>query len=65
MTFHHYDIEINFFSCSPSWADPDSMSFIIYIFMIGYIIPHIIIVVTSVKLLDIHKDVRGWFQLMK
>ena len=47
-----------FFSCSPSWGHPESMSFIIYIFMIGYIVPHIIIVFTSVQVLNIHKEVK-------
>ena len=56
--FSNKDYKYTFSSCSPSWGHPESMSFIIYIFMIGYIVPHIIIVFTSVQVLKIHKEVK-------
>merc|ERR1712018_1016812 len=52
----HYSPEPNGLSCSPSWADPESKSFIIYIFMIGFVVPNIVITFTSVQVVNIHKE---------
>ena len=48
---------IRILRCSVAWPDPDSASFVIYMFTLGYSVPNFIIIYTSVHVVMLHKKV--------
>ena len=53
MAFLWYDN----FSCAPAFEDPSNVSYVMYIFIVGFITPNIFIIFTSIEVLRIHKQV--------
>ena len=45
------------FSCAPAWEDPDSASYIIYLLVIGWALPNIIIIGSAIEILRYQKKV--------
>ena len=50
--------EIFFFSCAPAWEDPDSFYYTLYLFILGFFIPVIIIVICNVGVIFVMKQVN-------
>ena len=44
-------------SCGPAWHDPDSASYVIYILVVGFVIPNFIIIYTSAGIIQYQKMV--------
>ena len=49
----------NIFSCAPAWDDANSSSYVVYILLLGFIIPNLIITYTSIAVLQYHKKVSS------
>lgn len=53
-------------SCGPAWHDPDSASYVIYILIVGFVIPNFIIIYTSAGIIQYQKMVSTifiWLQI--
>ena len=48
------------FSCAPVWADPEGMSYIIYLLVVGWAIPNIVLVGSSIEVIRYQKQVLLW-----
>ena len=44
-------------SCAPAWDSNDGSSYVIYILVLGFALPNIIITYTSISILTYHKKV--------
>ena len=60
---YKYGIRIltHFTSCAPAWDDPEGSSYIVYILIIGFVIPNIMIIFSSCDVLRYHKKVSILF----
>ena len=57
-------------SCAPAWDSNDGSSYVIYILVLGFALPNIIITYTSISILTYHKKVSvkdrlSWNQKMR
>ena len=46
---------INSFSCAPAFDDPNNTSYVVYILILGFVIPNITLIFTSTEVLRLHK----------
>ena len=52
---NHNIFIINSFSCAPAFDDPNNTSYVVYILILGFIIPNITLIFTSTEVLRLHK----------
>ena len=51
---HKIDI-VNSFSCAPAFDDPNNTSYVVYILILGFVIPNITLIFTSTEVLRLHR----------
>ena len=55
---------INSFSCAPAFDDPNNTSYVVYILILGFVIPNITLIFTSTEVLRLHKLV-SWLDSLQ
>ena len=60
---HEIDI-VNSFSCAPAFDDPNNTSYVVYILILGFVIPNITLIFTSTEVLRLHKLV-SWLDFLR